>query len=563
MIPRPHVALFEGTVTKLASQHAQDAAASPFCTFISNGAAQDISFGSLYRNSCVYAQELRRRKIGRGDVVPIMLKHSPHLFYAFLGTMLAGGVPTFMPFPSPKQRTDFYWRDHATLFARLGPRLIITYDENLAAAQAALPDFSVETLLAQDALLDCEPADDEESYPGLAATPSDVACLQHSSGTTGLKKGVMLTHAAITGQISAYKDALSFTPADSIASWLPLYHDMGFIACFLMSLVNGSHLVMLDPFEWVLRPSLLLDAIERYRSTFCWLPNFAFSHIVNTTRPTRQYDLSSIRAFINCSEPCKASTFERFLDRFGNSGVAEQSLQVCYAMAENVFAVTQTDVCRRATVLQLNADAFSRGFVRLAEAGEDRRPALSCGSLIDGVGVRICDEAGAPVAPDRIGEIRVSGNYLFSGYYLQPDLTQTKVRDGSYATGDMGFVHAGELYVTGRVDDMIVVNGRNYYAHDIEAVIDAVPGVVPGRSVAIGVDDERSDATVLVVLVETRSSLGGTERLAHDIREELVARLGLSAHSVLALGNGVLSKTTSGKISRVKNKELYLQGAFK
>jgi acyl-CoA synthetase (AMP-forming)/AMP-acid ligase II len=553
----------EATITGLLRQHAHDAPDGVFCTFISSGTVETITFESLYRKSRAYADEFLRRDIAPGDVVPIILKHSPHLFYAFLGTMLAGGVPTFMPFPSPKQRSDFYWLDHAALFARLHPRLIVTYGENLAAAQEALPDFAIETLLAQDALSDREPAGLDRSYPGLDATPSGLACLQHSSGTTGLKKGVMLTHGAITGQVSAYADALSFTAADSIASWLPLYHDMGFIACFLMSLINGTHLVMLDPFEWVLRPSLLLDAIERYRSSFCWLPNFAFSHIVNTTRPAKQYDLSSIRAFINCSEPCKATTFERFLERFGSDGVAERSLQVCYAMAENVFAVTQTDVRRPATVLQLDADAFSRGLVRLAETGDERRTALSCGRLIDGVGVQVCDERGLPVAPDRIGEIRVSGNYLFSGYYLQPDLTQAKVRDGSYATGDMGFIHADELFVTGRVDDMIIVNGRNFYAHDIEAVVDTVPGAVPGRSVAIGVDDKRSDATVLVILVETRGDPSENFRLVQGIREELIARLGLAAHSVLALANGVLSKTTSGKISRVKNRELYLQGAFK
>lgn len=551
------------TVTELVRQHAQDTTERVFCTFISGSTVETITFGSLYRKSRAYADELRRRKIGLGDVVPIILKHSPHLFYSFLGTMLAGGIPTFMPFPSPKQRTDFYWQDHAALFARLQPRMIVTYDQNLADARKALPDFAIETILAEDALSDAEPTAIDTLYPGLGASPSSLACLQHSSGTTGLKKGVMLTHAAIMGQVSAYSGALAFTPDDSIASWLPLYHDMGFIACFLMSLINGTHLVMLDPFEWVLRPALLLDAIERYRSTFCWLPNFAFSHIVNTTRPTRQYDLSSVRAFINCSEPCKASTFERFLGRFGNNGVTEQSFQVCYAMAENVFAVTQTDVRKPATVLQLDADAFSRGLVRLAEATDERRAALSCGHVIDGVGIQVCDERGLPAAPNRIGEIRVSGSYLFSGYYLQPELTRVKLRDGSYATGDMGFIHDRELFVTGRVDDMIIVNGRNFYAHDIEAIVDTVPGSIPGRSVAMGIDDTRSDATVLVILVETRCDPSENDRFVHAIREELMARLGLWAHSVRALANGVLAKTTSGKISRVKNKELYLQGAYK
>ncbi len=547
-------------IPELVRQHAVRNPDAVFCTFLANGAEEEITFGAFYRGGCAYAREFLRRGVAVGDVVPIILQHSPHLFYSFLGTMLTGAIPTFMPFPSAKQRADLYWRDHETLFARLCPRLIVTYAENLAAANA-LPGFSIETLLADDDLLDVT-IDMEDRLPGLTGSPADVACLQHSSGTTGLKKGVMLTHMAILDQLAAYSQAIGLLPSDRIASWLPLYHDMGFIACFMMPIVTGTQLVSLDAFEWTLRPSILLDAIQRYAATLCWLPNFAFSHIVKTARPSAKYDLSSMRAFINCSEPCKPQTLRRFRDRFSESGLKAASLQVCYAMAENVFAVTQTDLNDTPTVIELDADMFSHDRVQVTGKGSGAQEVLSCGRLVSGTQGRICDSQGNASPPDTVGEIHITSEFLFSGYYLQPEITEKKLRNGWYATGDLGFFHAGELYVTGRVDDMIVLNGRNYYAHDIEDLVNSVAGVIPGRSIAIGIDDQASDATVLVVLVEHRGLPDEGIQLARSIKGEILAHLGLAAYSVVALRSGSLLKTTSGKISRVKNKDFYLQGAF-
>lgn len=532
-----------------------------FCTFLSNGTEQELTFGDLYRGGCAYARELQQRGVSRGDVIPVILQHTPHLFYSFLGAMLAGAVPTFMPFPSAKQRSDLFWFDHDTLFERLRPRLIVTYAENFAAAKAALPNFSIETLLASDALLEPD-VDVEEPFPGLSASSMDTACLQHSSGTTGLKRGVILTHAAILDHFASYSAALAFTSADSIVSWLPLYHDMGFIACFMPSIIAGTHLIALDPFEWASRPTLLLDAIQRYRPSLCWLPNFAFSHITRTTRASMSYDLSSVRAFINCSEPCKEYTFQRFLERFAGSGVSPKSLQVCYAMAENVFAVTQTDLDRPANVLQVDRESFDYGNIMAAKSGKAALAIVSCGRLVDGVQARVRSPRGVLDEAGVVGEIEISSAYLFSGYYLQPEVTRNRLRDGWFSTGDTGFFHEGELYVTGRVDDMLIINGRNFYAHQIEEIVNAIPGVIPGRSVAIGVDEERADATVLIVLVEYRDESIEVDSLARVVRGGILETLGLTAHAVVVLPSGSLIKTTSGKISRVKNRELYLRDGF-
>lgn len=535
--------------------------ASPFCTFHRGPHTARITFAELYERSCAYARYYQMRGIGRGDVVLIILRHSPHLFYSYLGAVLAGAIPSFMPFPSPKQRPELYWSDHEALFRRIEPRLIVTYEENAATAERLISTLSIGVCVADDSIL-ASSNDPHADFIGLHAQPDDIACLQHSSGTTGLKKGVMLTHRMLFDHHEAYTKAIGFGDSDSIASWLPLYHDMGFIACFMGSLLQGTHLVALDPFEWVMRPRMLLDAIEKNRITFCWLPNFAFSHIVNAARGQAEWDLSSMRAFINCSEPCKPATFARFLERFHACGVTAEKLQVCYAMAENVFAVTQTPQGQGAIVLQADAETLSLGSFAAAESGKPEQGLLSCGPPVDGVFLQVRDhQTGETLPENRVGEVHVTGPYLFSGYYRLPGKTSERLIDGCYATGDVGFLHEGELYITGRVDDMLIINGRNYYAHEIEGLLSEIEGIAPGRSIAIGIEDSRSDATAVIVLAEC--SQADASAVAAQAKSIVLERMGLALHAFVPLSSGTLVKTTSGKISRTKNKELYLRGELK
>jgi fatty-acyl-CoA synthase len=530
------------TVSQAFASHARLQPDARFSTFMQGGKATTITFGELFERSAAYARVYADLGVKPGDVVIIILKHSPHLFYSFLGAMLVGAIPSFIPFPSPKQRPELYWEDHNKLFHRIEPRVLVTYSENLTAARSHVHDFDIPTVIAEDVLLATRGS--TTLHDG---NPDDVVCLQHSSGTTGLKKGVMLTNRAIIAHHTAYSQAIGFGDDDSIASWLPLYHDMGFVACFLSSLLQGTHLVLLDPFEWVMRPRMLLDAIAQYHTTLCWLPNFAFSHLVNGVRETQQWDLSSVRAFINCSEPCKPDTFERFLKRFAASGVTPEKLQVCYAMAENVFAVTQTALSRELKALRTD---------------EAEHTLLSCGPTVAGVEVRILDlHTGEQLSNDRIGEISIRGPFLFDGYYRQPEKTDERMRDGWYTTGDMGLTHDGELYVSGRVDDMLIVNGRNYYAHEVESLLADVDGIIPGRSVAIGVDDEFTGSTAVVVLAECEQ-FNAAHKVAVAAKTAVLERTGLALHSFVPIERGGLVKTTSGKLSRTKNKELYLLGKF-
>jgi acyl-CoA synthetase (AMP-forming)/AMP-acid ligase II len=548
------------TIPALVRKWARERGSNPFCTFYAaSGETEEVSFAQLYGRSAAYARQYKALGIARGDLIIIILAHSPHLFYSYLGAMLAGAVPSFMAFPTVKQPLDVYWEDHVALFERIRPQLVVTYEANVEAALAALERVAVPLLVARESILDAPPGLPEPDV--VDAQLDDVACLQHSSGTTGAKKGVMLTHRAILDEVAAYAEVLKFGDGDRIASWLPLYHDMGFIACFMSSVVRGTHLIELDPFEWVARPAILLDAIETFKATLCWLPNFAFSHIANLAPRNRTWDLSSVRAFINCSEPCKADTMGRFVDRFADAGITSDKVHVCYAMAENVFGVSQTELSHPPARMRLERDAFDRGVV--ATAHDPSVPVIdivSCGRPLPGVEVAVRSPDGSEPAAAAIGELAVRSPFLFPGYYRMPEKTAQVLRDGWYSTGDLGFLAGGEVYVTGRVDDMMIVHGRNYYAHEIEATVNTVSGVAPGRCVAIGVDDARSDALAVVVLLE-REPDADERMLKRNVKEQVFERTGLGLHSVHIVAAGQLLKTTSGKISRKKNKELYLQFA--
>lgn len=249
----------------------------------------------------------------------------------------------------------------------------------------------------------------------------DVAFIQHSSGTTGLKKGVQLSYGAVAAQISSYAEKLVLADSSCIASWLPLYHDMGLIACFILPLTLGVPVVSLDAFEWVTRPALLFEAIEEHRCTHVWLPNFAFHHLCRTVDPAHGYALGGVQAFIDCSEPCKAETFDLFVETFGSCGVTREQLQCCYAMAETVFAVTQTTLGQR---------------VQEYQAGKPSRRVLSCGKIISGLDVKIVDRQDVALAPGEVGEIAVRGSFLFTGYFKNED---ERLSGGWYRTGDTGF----------------------------------------------------------------------------------------------------------------------------
>ena len=505
-----------------------------FCRILVERRAQTISYRELLDAASRYAAVYRKRGVRAGDVVLIILRHGPDLFPSFLGALLMGALPSFLPFLTPRQDPALYWAAQAALFSGIGARLLVTWGENLASLRRAMPEFSVPVHLAEDTPWD---GDAPRIRPRDFRGP---AFLQHSSGTTGLKKGVVITHEALAAQVRAYAEAIGLGKEDTIATWRPLYHDMGLIACFLMPAMLGVTVVAMDPFEWVIRPASLLDAVDQYRCTLAWLPNFAFHHILALAPAERRWDLSSVRALIDCSESCKPETLRLFSERFG---LGLDKLQTCYALAENVFCATQSRLGDPVNVFHAEGESAS---------------ILSCGRPIAGVQVRILDADGRDAPDGHAGEIALSGACLFDGYHGHPEETRSRLADGWYRTRDLGFLRHGELCVTGRVDDLLIVHGGNYFAHDVEYAVNRVPGVVPGRSVAIAEYRAEGGTAEVVVLAETDGgSPNGAHELARAIKRRVFSEMGLLVQEVGIVPRGRLIKTTSGKISRVENLRRY------
>jgi acyl-CoA synthetase (AMP-forming)/AMP-acid ligase II len=404
---------------------------------------------------------------------------------------------------------------------------------------------------------------DFASLKGFQRTPEEIVLLQHSSGTTGLQKGVALSHQAVLNQLHSYSQSLSLTENDVIVSWLPLYHDMGLIAGFLMPILTGIPLVLMSPFDWVRAPYRLLQSISNYRGTLTWLPNFAYNFCARKIRDRHieGVDLSCLRAVTNCSEPVRWESHVAFYERLKEYGLKFEALQTSYAMAENVFAVTQSRLGSVPVVEEIDRQIFMTELV--AKAPLDGRPSIkmmSSGRPLKNVQVNVLDENGKEV-PDRvIGELALRSDCMLTGYFNRLDLTEKAFRNGWYLTGDYGYVSEGEVFVSGRKKDMIIVGGKNLYPQDLEALTYEVPGVHAGRSVAFGVFDEVQGTEEVVIIAEGASDdPDEQQKIADAIRLHVTKNSAIALRYVKVVGPRWILKTSSGKTARSANKEKFLR----
>ena len=489
-----------------------------FAHFESDDGWIGIDLASLLTRAGQFAALYEAFGIGPRDTVLVILQPGLDPHAAFLGAMLIGAIPSFMPYPSTKQDDDIYWRQHRAIFHALRPKAVLTFADIRNPVETACAGLET-TVLSQGAADALAPLAQWNIPP-----PDAIAFIQYSSGTTGLKKGVPISYAALASHIHAYQAALRLDKIAQpiIATWLPLYHDMGLITCFLMPLLLGVPIISVDPFEWTMRPGAFLAAVGAFRATHLWLPNFALLHHANRAGSLNHLDLSAVEAIICCSEPCKPAAFDAFHARFAAAGLRPAALQTCYAMAETVFAVTQSPI----------------GIPPRRLLMPDGQELLSNGPPIAGCTLKILDD----------GEICVQAPWLFGGYQNDP----TPLHDGYFRTGDLGFLEGGELFIRGRIKDVIIINGRNIFAHDVEAAVAAHAAVRPGRAVAFGLFDDAQGSERLIVVAETNNPASITE-----INRIVLSTLGVPCHDIRLVAPGWLIKTTSGKLSRSENAQKY------
>jgi acyl-CoA synthetase (AMP-forming)/AMP-acid ligase II len=535
----------------------------PFVTmWNSEDDVETATFGKFTGLASSMAADFQAQGLRRGDTVVLIMPQGIPLMSAFAGAMLMGAVPAILAYPNFKVEPAKYRYGLGGVTTNLKAPLVVI-DE-------AFPEeFLGHVAVGGNARVTRAGGKVSPSVTALSPTPSgheDLAFIQHSAGTTGLQKGVALSHAAVLRQLRHLAEAISITPEDRIYSWLPLYHDMGLIACFMLPMVYHLPVVMQSPTDWVMQPRTMLQLIAEYRCTLAWAPNFTLQFLARRVSPEDRaaHDLSSLRALINCSEPVRATSMSEFTAAFRPSGLQPHVLQSSYAMAETVFAITQSGTTAQPDPrrIWLDGETFSKKqmAVPVCQATEGAICFVSSGTCLPGSQVRVVSASGEELPPGGVGEILIRSDCLFDGYYNRPDLTEKALRDGWYCSGDLGFYLDGELYVIGRMKDLIIVAGKNIYPQDVEEIVSNHPAIHDGRVIAFGHynPDLGTEEIIIAAEVTKEEYLGDSIGIERELKNAVVAELGVAARSVYLKPPRWIVKSTAGKPARSTTRQKLL-----
>ena len=542
-----------------------------------------LTFGELYAAAQSVAAELARRGVPAGGRVAMMLPTSRVFFVSYAGILLAGAIPVPIYPPFRADRIEEYAARQAAILNNAEVCLLLTFRRAETVAYLLKPRVrSLAVVVDAEKLIE---AADKASLPAPGALPAhlsgsrvrkseDIALLQYTSGSTGDPKGVVLTHANLLANMRAIGQAVQLGPGDVGVSWLPLYHDMGLIGAWLTLLHYGAPLVVMSPLAFLTRPERWLWAFHKHRGTITAAPNFAYELCVRkiADKDIEGLDLSSCRAALNGAEPVNPETLERFEARFSRYGFRREAQLPVYGLAEAALAVTMPPLNRGPLVDHVEREAFTtRGSAVPAQSGSASVISfVSSGRALPGHDVRIVDENGNEVSDRTEGFLWFRGPSATAGYYQNSAATEALFPAGRAAdadefawvnSGDRAYRADGEIYVTGRVKDIIIKGGRNLYPHEVEELAARADGLRKGCIVAFGIRDEASGTEKLVVVAETRERDSRRyPAIAAAVTEQVSQGLGLPPDRVELIPPGSIPKTSSGKLRREETKQLFLSG---
>ena len=549
-----------------------DASRTHLIFYEDEGESASLSFGELLEGAERVAADLAKRGIGRGDSVALMLPTSRDFFLAFAGTLLAGATPVPIYPPFRADRIAEYAERQSAILSNAGARLLVTFREAASVAKLLKPLVpSLDGVVTAEALAQSHAA--APLGPQLHSRADDLALLQYTSGSTGNPKGVMLTHANLLANVRAIGDALGIRNDDVGVSWLPLYHDMGLIGAWLMPLYFGMPVVILSPLAFLSRPVRWLRAFHRFRGTIGAAPNFAYELAAAkiSDDEMKGLDLSAWRAALNGAEPVLPATLDRFAKRFASCGFHRETLLPVYGLAEASLAVTIPPVGRGPLVDRLDRAAFAqegRAVPASPEASDEDPNVISfvsVGPPVPGHEVRIVNGRGEDAGERVEGQLWFRGPSATQGYYRNEAATAALFPEGAAAgwvnSGDCAYRAGGEIYITGRVKDIIIHAGHNLYPHEIEDAVARVPGVRKGCVVAFGAADPIAGTERLVIVAESRErNRDARARLVQAITAQVTETLGLPPNVVEVVPPNVIPKTSSGKLRRDATKQQFLSG---
>ena len=501
---------------------------------------------------------LQRLGIVPGDRVALVFPTSIEFIDAFFAVTLAGALPVPLYPPVRLARLEEYSARTARMLSAVSPKLVLA-DERVRrllgpAVRDAAPDYGCRTLRSLN----------REPEISMALAGDDLGLIQFSSGTTVDPKPVALSHRAVVSQAIALNDHWPDAPDQrhSGVSWLPLYHDMGLIGCVITALERPGTMTLIPPEVFLTRPAVWLRAISRYRATVSVAPNFGYGLCTEKIRDDELegVDLSSWVVGLNGAEPVVPRVVRQFQKRFGSWGLRPETLTPVYGLSEAALAVTFSSIDRPFASRMFDREALSRDGI--AVESTDGIEIASAGRPIDGFEVRIVDGCRVDLAESRIGRILVRGPSLMDGYYGRPDDTREVLQGGWLDTGDLGFLFRGDLYLTGRAKDVLILRGRSHSPTEAEAATDRVEGVRTGCAVAVSWLPEGADGEIMALLVEAAREVPESEfsGIAEGCRAAVRAATGLTADVVEIVPPGTLPRTSSGKLRRQEALRRHLRG---
>jgi len=501
------------------------------------------------------AAGIRERGVLAGDPVCLLGSTSPEILVSLFGVWRAGAIPSVVALP---RRVDLqtYLDDVAGRIDTAGAKLLAV-DDGLLSPELPLDRVSAPVIGLRELVAD-EPIDEP--------TPSDpnaFALLQFTSGTTAGSRAVSLTHRHVLTNLAAAVYQLdAHLPRAVFVSWLPLFHDMGLIGMLLGSIASTCPFVVIPPEEFMGRPGSWMDAVSRYRGTLSASPNFAYGLAARDLRlRPRELDLSCFTSAGSGAEAIDHDTVESFTREAGKYGFTPESVCPMYGLAENTLAVSIKKPGTPVIISWVRRDALEKegSAVETREGDPDARALVSNGPALPGVEIAILDEDGRRLEPNTVGEICLAGPAVMAGYWRNEEKTEEVIRDGLLHTGDLGYLdEAGELFVTGRIKDVIIVGGRNLAAEEYEFWAERVEGVRMGNAIAFVVPEREH----VVVVAETAKLAEEAEQVGRAVMETLRERLPRGPEEVVLVVPGTLPKTSSGKRKRGACREQYASGAL-
>jgi fatty-acyl-CoA synthase len=496
-----------------------------------------------------------------GERIALVAETGPEFASLFFGTVYAGAWPVPLPLPTSFGGRDSYIDQLAVQLESCDPRLLLYPAELDAMAGAAAQRIGVEgiaweTFAAATAT--------ETALP--EAKGDDIAYLQYSSGSTRFPHGVAVTHHALLNNLAAHAHGMALIDSDRCVSWLPWYHDMGLVGCFLSPIANQVSVDYLKTEDFARRPLAWLDLISRNPgTTLSYSPTFGYDicarRMSSQTKASERFDLSRWRVAGNGADMIRPDVMQKFVDAFADAGFKASAFLPSYGLAEATLAVSIMPP-GEGIVVELVEETQLSGISADGGRPQRYRAIVNCGRPVRDMEVEIREEDGTPLPDKAIGKVWCRGPSVMAGYFRDEASTEACMKDGWLDTGDMGYLSDGYVYIVGRAKDMIIVNGRNHWPQDIEWAVEQLPGFKAGDIAAFAITTPGGEETPAVLVQCRTSDDAERSRLRDEIRERVRSVTGMNC-VVELVPPRTLPRTSSGKLSRAKARNLYLAGEIK